>query len=352
MRLATRQPSRLFYIPGRRAKLAFVYAALLASALCYVVSPASAAEAAGQRVLLIEHGRDPFLERVGAEIESLGFSLVRSAAEGPLEESARVAQAVAAIRVLPARNGVEVWMADATSGRSLLRQVIVDERPGGPDRDLIALQAAELLRTSLLRDKPAPAPAPQPIAAPVVAIPPRAESVPTRRDTGVQLAFGPLYSPGGVTASAQIGASLHRFLSDAWGLALDVSMPIHRGTLRGVEGSANLGAYFAGAVLLMRLGPLPSPFYATAGAGGAALLAKYDGETRAPLHASAGSKLLGAAYARLDAGIEVTSWLRLGVRVLVCASFVRLSVQLAGNDAATFGPALFAGFGLAELALP
>ena len=45
-------------------------------------------------MLLIEQGRDPFLERVGAEIEKLGFSLVRADTSGPLEDAARAAQAV------------------------------------------------------------------------------------------------------------------------------------------------------------------------------------------------------------------------------------------------------------------
>src|SRR5262245_61545358 len=100
---------------------------------------AMADDNSGRRVLLGEPDHDPFLERVGAEIAGLGFSLLRADSNGPLEAAARAAQAVAAIRVLPSRKGVEVWMADATSGRSLLRQVVVDESPSGPDQDLIAL---------------------------------------------------------------------------------------------------------------------------------------------------------------------------------------------------------------------
>ena len=63
---------------------------------------------------------------------------------------------MAAIRILPSRNGVEVWMADEASGRSLLRQAIVDETPGGPNQDVIALQTAELLRTGLFPETPGP----------------------------------------------------------------------------------------------------------------------------------------------------------------------------------------------------
>ena len=55
--------------------------------------------------------------------------------QGPIEASARSEHAVAAIRMLPSRKGVEVWMADETSGRSLLRQVVVDETPGRAERE-------------------------------------------------------------------------------------------------------------------------------------------------------------------------------------------------------------------------
>src|SRR5262249_53423866 len=236
---------------------------LLLGALWLSAPPVRAAEGTGARVLLVERGRDPFLERVGAELEGVGFSLVRSDSSGPLEASARAEHAAAAIRVLPSRKGVEVWMADATSGRSLLRQVVVDESPGGPDRDLIALQTAELLRTSLLGEKtphhetpardaaqsatsePAaqgaeprqpekpqgeePRPAPPRAAAEAEASrpgAPRAKAAPgvTTASSGVGVGFGTLFSPGGTSAAIELGVSAHHFFGDRWGVALDVGI--------------------------------------------------------------------------------------------------------------------------------
>ena len=325
-------------------------------------------EAAGRRVLLIEQGRDPLLERVGAEIEGLGFTLVRSAMKGPLETAARAEQAVAVMRVLPSRKGIEVWMADATTGRSLLRQMVVDESPGGPDRDLIALQTAELLRTSLLGEKSALEHRAPADVAPQPDVPPTAvhssvnahdvhDSHDTHdtndgNDTGVQLACGALYSPGGASAAVEAGLSVQRFLTERWGVALDFGMPLRRGTITGVEGSTKLGAYFAGALLLARLQRHASPFFATAGAGAALLLLKYDGETQEPLRSTAGSRLTAAAYLRGDVGIETAAWLRLGLRVMAGASFQRTAVTFAGNEAGSFGPVFFAGFALLEVALP
>jgi hypothetical protein len=340
--------------------------ALCACALAFCTpSPALASEAAGRRVLLLERGRDPFLERVGAEIAALGFTLVRSDAQGPLEDAARASGAVAAIRVLPSRKGVEVWMADSTSGRSLLRQVIVDESPGGPDRDVIALQTAELLRTSLLREQPAGGrDAGAPTTAPNAAQPPPAAdgdaqppdspdaALQTRADSAVQLGFGALLSPGGATPSPTLGLSLQRFLGRRIGLGLELALPLVPGTIDELEGSAAFSAYFAGGALLLRLAPDARSWFANAGAGAAFLLVRYEGDTAQPLRATSDSRATAAAYALFDLGLSLASWLRLGVRALAGASFERMSVTFAGNAAGSYGPALLAGFVLAGMSFP
>jgi hypothetical protein len=312
-----------------------------------------ASEAGGRRVLLIEQSRDPFLEQVGAEIEKLGFSLVRSDAQGPLEAAARAEHAVAVLRVVPSRKGVEVWMADATSGRSLLRQVIVDESPGGPDRGLIALQTAELLRTSLLGERSLREQSAQVDAAPQ--LPARqvaADETPPAtgpKNTEVHLACGALYSPGGAGAAVELGISMQRFWGERWGLGLDLGLPLRPAAITDVEGSAKVGAYFAGVLALARFQSPASPFFATVGAGAALLLLRYNGDAREPLRSNAGTRMTGAGYLRGDVGVQAASWLRLGVRVLAGASFQRISVTFAGNDAGSFGPALLAAFALAEV---
>jgi hypothetical protein len=324
---------------------------------------AYAADAAGRRVLLVEQGRDPFLERVGAEIAAIGFALVRAETPDPLEVAARSANAAVAIRVLPSRKGVEVWMADATSGRSLLRQVVVDERPGGPDRDLIALQTAELLRTSLLGEKPAheqPAPAP---AAPQPAPPqaPRANSPASEpvaegsadgeshSDTALQLGFGTLYGIGGVSPSAEVSASLQHFFARSFGFGLDFALPVVQGSLDGIEGSSTISSTLAGAFLLLRLAPDSHAWFANAGAGGAFLLVHYDGDTADPLQANEGSHATAAAFLRADLGLTLTSWFHLGLRLLAGTSVTRIKVEFAGNEAGNYGPLLLASFAFAGI---
>jgi hypothetical protein len=321
------------------------FALLLSSAL-WLSTPACASAAAGRRVLLIEQEPDAFLERVGAEIEKLGFSLVRADAKGPLDAAARAEQAVAALRVLPARNGVEVWMADATSGRSLLRQVVVDESPQGPDRELIALQTAELLRTSLLGEgSPRGQSAQCEVAAKPIQVAER------KTHTGLQLAGGALYSPGGARAAVEVGLSLQHFRGQRWGLGIDLGLPLRPGAIRDVEGSAKLGTYFAGVLALARFQPRAGAFFATLGVGPALLLVAYEGEAREPLRSRSGTRLTGGAYLRGDAGVAAGRYLRFGVRALAGASFPSISVAFAGNDAGSFGPTFFAGFALAEVSL-
>jgi len=327
---------------------------LIALALSVCVPRSAAAdETPNPRVVVIEQGPDPLLDRVRAEIEGLGFVVLRSQSKDPLETVARAEQAAAAIRVLASRQGVEVWMADATSGRSLLRQTVVDESPQGPDRDLIALQTAELLRTSLLGDKPAPqqvvpAEAP-PHAAPAPAPVPVTNSN-ERHDAAVQLALGALYSPGGASAAIELGLSGYWFFAERWGVALDFSLPLHSATITGVEGSAKLGPYFGGASVLARFQSEGNPLFATAGVGAAVLLVSYEGEAHDPLQSSSGSQVTAAAYLRAEGGFEATRWFRFGLRALVGATFQRISVTFAGNDAGSFGPVFFAGFGFAEIA--
>lgn len=314
-----------------------------------------AAQASGGRVLLIEQGHDPFLERVGAEIAKLGFSLVRSDTKSPLEAAARAEQALAALRVLPTRNGIEVWMADATSGRSLLRQLIIDENPQGPDLELIALQTAELLRTSLLgKQAPHAPPAPVPPVdqqVPPPSQPPRDDARPAtaEKSTGVQVWCGGLYSTGGAGTALELGASLHHYFGARWGLGVDVGLPLLAAEIEQAEGSAKLGTYLAGVLALARFRPGAGRFFATLGAGAALLFLDYRGDTQDPLQPKSGLQLAGAAYVRADLGVVAASWLRFGLRGLGGASFPTVSVTFAGNDAGKIGPGLFAGVAFAEV---
>jgi len=298
-----------------------------------------------RRVLLLaDKPGDLFVERIKAEIIGLGLAVVTRAPSGPLEEDARGQHAAAAIRILPARNGVEVWMADETSGRSLLRQVVVDERPEGPDQNLIALQTAELLRTSLFPRTPAaqapPAPPPHAVVAAPVASPALA-AVPGRAtpgaETGAQAGMGALLSPGGAGPALQLWLSLHRFFGRRLGLAADVSLPVVRAALNGPEGTARIGCAMAGLALLVRMRSSSSAWFLTSGLGGAMLRVSAEGEAKPTLTSSSSSVVSGAAYARVEGGYAPADWLRVGAHLMGGAAFDRVHLRFAGNDAGSWG---------------
>jgi hypothetical protein len=324
------------------------------------VSAASEEKPTGQVLLLADKPGDLFIERIKAEIVGLGLSVVTRAPSGPLEEDARSQHAIAAIRLLSTRNGVEVWMADATSGRSLLRQIIIDERPNGPDQNLIALQTAELLRTSLFpkmpethEQNPPTTPPPladlagPPVAGAVVAPAPSGES--PGATMGAQVGMGALLSPGGAGPALQGWLSLHRFLGRRFGLAADVSLPVVRAALDGPEGTAKIGTAMAGLAVLARLRAAPSSWFLNAGLGAAVLRMGFDGEAAPTLISSSKSLLTGGGYARLDGGCAATDWLRLGAHVLGGAAFERVHLRFAGNDAGSWGRAFVAAAIFAEV---
>lgn len=109
--------------------------------------------AGAETILLVEdEDTSRFAKRVQAELRTLGFDVELIRAEGEptreaLEASARTAGAVAALRVRASRQGVEVWVMDRVTGKTVLREVVT----GGADDDaVVALGAVELLRASLL----------------------------------------------------------------------------------------------------------------------------------------------------------------------------------------------------------
>jgi hypothetical protein len=392
MRIAVRRSRGVLNRTGGPAPI--VAAALLAAwavgavgaARATAATPSSSPSSARRVLLIIERANDPLAERIRAEIAGVGLPVVilepwrtRGPAR-PLEETARAQRAAAVVRVLPSRKGVEVWMADETSGRSLLRQLIVDESAGGPNQGLIALQTAELLRTSLLSAAPSLAspargdtnagvteappslsPSPSsppsppssssaqvasPSSSPVVVVP---SSSSAASEIDAQAALGAMASAGGGGAAFQAWLSLHRSFGRRLGLALDITAPLRAASLSGPEGSARLAAHMAGIALVARWELPASGFHGTAGAGFAAVRVSVDGRASAPLVATSDAAYTAAGYLRADAAWEVTRWLRVGVRGVGGASLGAVRVRFAANDAATWGRPFVAAFGLADL---
>jgi len=283
------------------------------------------------------------MARIQAEISAQGLTVVIGGGIGPLETSAREQHAVAAVRVLPSRKGVELWMADVTTGRTLTRQLVEDERPDGPDHTLVAMQTAEILRTGLFpkSNKDAPAPEPEaPRTAYRVAPPPP----PQPEEARVRAGIGGLYSLGGVDTALQAWLSLQRNWRRTLGIALTLSGPVVRGSISGPEGRALIGAYLAGVELCSNFTEPDSRRFLTGGLGGGIVNLRTEGQSAQPLEHGSTSALTGFGYARVEFGLKLSTWARLGIASTAGTTFAPVTIRFAGNQAGTWGSLILASF--------
>jgi hypothetical protein len=337
--------------------------AMTAAVLAVAAMVAAAPVAAQQRLrvlLVVDQADDPFAERIRAELAALGLDVVAletwrtGESIESLDAAGRSESAAAAIRMLSSRRGVEVWMANQPTGRSLLRQLIVDESSTGPNLGLVALQTAELLRTSLLSVADARAAT----AARQGSAPPKAETaVPVVEAKsagpapwGVQAAFGAMFSPASGDGQMQAWLSVQRLVVGRLGIALDGSLPLSTGTVTGPEGSARINSALGGLALFSRFDASERPVYATLAVGGAVIRVDADGDASEPFIASSDSAVTGAAYARGDAGFAATNWLRFGLRAVAGVAPTGVKVRFAGNEAGVWGRPFLAGFVVTDLA--
>jgi hypothetical protein len=338
-------------VTAARAALALTLAAVVVARFD---AAALAAEPRLRVVIVIDESDDPFAERIRAEVSALGFEVVTvepwrtGEPVESLDAAGRANQAAAAIRMVASRKGVEVWVANQPTGRSLLRQLVVDEQPGAPNEGLVALQTAELLRTTLLSrsDLPAAPPRAPPPPPPEITVP---AAPPPPPSGAIQAASGVLFSPGAGDPSVQVWLTVSHVVRRPFGVALDLSGPARGGTISGPEGSATVGAWLVGATLYVDYEP-PTGLYGRVAVGAAAIHLKADGAAAPPLVASSQSATAGAVYARADGGFEVAWWLHLGLRAVAGAVPGGVTVHFAGNDAATWGRPFLAGMGLVDLA--
>ena len=332
--------------------------ALAASVVFFVllaarVDDAAAADEKLRVLIVIDASDDPFAERIRAEVSALGLEVVAvepwrtGEAIESLDAAGRANQAAAAIRMVASRKGVEIWVANQPTGRSLLRQLIVDERAPAPNEGLVALQTAELLRTTLLSRSETPPPPPRPV--PTITPEPLPALPPSPPNAGLQAGFGVLWSPRGGDEAYQLWMTIHRFIVRPFGIALDVSAPVNPGTISGLEGSASVRTWLAGATVFSRYERPSSGLYATIAAGAAVVRLDIRGSAGSAFVASSHTATVAAGYARADGGFAVNTWLRFGARAVAGVVPSAVTVKFAGNEAAVWGRPFLAGLVLADV---
>ena len=325
----------------------FVAAVAIAAAVVITASPARAEPT---RILVIPNEETKGIgARLSAELRTLGFEVVvadRPMAETgreTLEDAAREVQAVAALFFRASRAGVEVWVMDRVTQKTVLREVVV---PKSGDDALVAVRAVELLRASLLEvEAPAFVPgeaAPTPATLALVSRPP-----PRAPSTAFEI--GPAFSlsPGGVTAAPHFVASLRWHAASRFDLGVTTIAPIIPAVVDGPEGRSTVtltSSCLVGDLLLL---PRDATYGARAGLGVGLLWTHLEGSS-SPGFRGRGEDVFTSLWL-VHAGVSraLGTSVRLWLDATLAITAPRLVVRFAGRDVAEWGrPAVLGAAGL------
>lgn len=326
--------------------------ASIAAAQAPAVSPA-VAPAAEQPSLfaVIAAPEDHFGQRVLAELESLGFQALRldpdeeTASRPSLEIAARKAGALAAIRAVASERGVEVWIADRVTGKTVLREITIERDVSDPESAL-AIRAVELLRASLLEvslpgpprgEVPAPPAVRRAVARAIAPPVPAAVALPAPPALRFSLEPGVLVSPGGVGAAAALDVGLAWMPAEHVGVSAFASLPLSRPRVSGAAGSAELATVLAGACARFVLTGRASLWSPSIDIGVTAILLQINGTASAGYTAHDVASWTGAPFLRAGLALAAHPMLRVRGDVLVTAIFQGAMIKLAGQPAATYG---------------
>ncbi|WP_437972174.1 hypothetical protein WMF04_24040 [Sorangium sp. So ce260] len=290
---------------------------------------------------------DRFGLRVQAEIEALGFRAVlldpttEPASRASLEEAARAAGAVAAIRAVPSERGVEVWIADRVTGKTVVRAMAGAEDALDGD-GAVAMRTVDLLRASLLEVAlPEPPPGEVPATAEIrakLALPEPGALVekppPALR---FSLAPGVLWSSGGIGAAASLDVGVAWMPSAHVGVSGFAAIPLARLRVEGAQGGADLAVLLAGVGLRFVPTPRAARWAPSVDLGAMAVSLQSDGTASAGFVARSVSAATAAPFARAGLAFAPTPMLRVRADVLVGAILQGVSIQLAASEAATWG---------------
>jgi hypothetical protein len=317
---------------------------------------AARAAPAPRIIVLAPTGDDRISLRLQAELRSLHFDVpeVEIAPDPPsrtqLEDAARQSEAVAAVRIVPSQTGVEVWIVDRLTGKTVLREIVTTEG-GAASRDAtVALRVVELLRASLMELDAARPPQGEMETPPLIRelmAPPRITAspavkigtLPALAPPAFSIELGPaaVLSPGGFGPSGAVSAAVHYHPSEPFGASLIALIPVLPATVSGPEGATTARIGLVGGGLRGTWAPAGSAWALTVGGGLAALWLHLEGQP-SPGFAGTSTNLFSAApYLRAGLGRTVIPRLRVRADVLVGTSLPPTLVKFGDRLAAVWG---------------
>jgi hypothetical protein len=327
-----------------------VFRHLAAFALVAVTLSGESLARADAAKILLAHGvgEAKAAARVRAELEALGFSVSeQDVPDGPaaLADAARKSGAVAAVRVTPSERGVEVWIVDRVTGKTLLREVV---RPAsGSHDDAVAVRAVELLRASLLELDVAVPPRgelPPPKAVRAM-IPPRkvdpsnvgaSGGLPKSPLGDATIGLASTISPGGIDPIWQLHLGLRYRIADYVGIDIAAYVPVPATTLRAHGASADVRAY-----LFTFGGELSTNHHATVAASIAAGFAfnwlHVDGHDVPPLVGRTVEWTNPTWYVRAGSAWRLSNRVRVRADMLLGATTTQPVLTVGSQDVARWG---------------
>lgn len=260
-----------------------------------------------------------------------------------LEASARAEDAIAALRVRASRSGVEVWIMDRITAKTVLREVVLST---GDDESAVAVGAVELLRASLLEvEQPGfrkREVAPSPAVSRLVAAP--------QGKTGrLALALGPAaaLSPGGLGVTPHVDVWLRFEASDHFALFTRVVLPTLPATLDAPEGRATVTLSTAAVGADALLFSPESAVRGRAGVGVGAVWAHMEG-TAAQAFVGRGDDVVAAlVFAHVGGHASLGRHVRVFADVSLGIASPRPVVRFAARNVGAWGePVAIASVGL------
>ena len=287
------------------------------------------------------------LRRLRAELAGLGFLVVdvesmTDATPESLADTAREQHAFAAIRVVSARGGVTVWIADLVTGKTVLRTLAGSE--SDVSGEVVALRAVELLRASLMELTLWRGPngeAPPELRA---IIPESATAAaPTEPDRVLlQIAPGALLDGGtGWTGQIDVGARFRAL--ESFGIRAFAFFPVFSESLRKEEGEANVSAALAGLGLDVDLTRATSDWKVRLGVSAALSYLRVEAIANTAYVARTETFYTGAPLLQSSVTYRLTPKLGLALGLYAGVSVPRPVIYFADRRVAAWGRPLMGG---------
>jgi hypothetical protein len=326
------------------------HALVLALAMA-ALSLSCRARAEATRILVVPNEEMKGISaRLSAELRTQGFEVIVAASpmletrRELIEDAAREAHSVAALCVRPSHAGVEVWVMDPLTQKTVLREVVA-EKEG--DDALLAVRAVELLRASLLKVE-APhfgpgAAAPSPATDALVSKPLPARAAATSIEVGPAVSF----SPGGISAAPHVFASLRWHIAARFDLGVTAIAPTLPAAVAHAEGRATVTLASAAMGSDYLLLPRSSVYGARVGLGTGVLWAHLEGAAAPGFRSRGADVFTSISFVNIGASRALGSMLRVWLDASVALTAQRFVVRFAQHDVADWGrPAFFGALGL------